>query len=754
MKGGWTIDLRTECPVTCRKYDLRDPVVVARVKAMISRDKPRLLILCPPSTQFLQNCRDSDPGKWKSAVQLFNVAVDLCIYQSLHGGRFVLKQPQHSQAWKFPVVAKLQAVQGVHQVVFNMCCFSRPVEGHTFNPTTVMTNSLPIAEKLDYRCKGGHQHTPLTQNSPDCPAAMIDAILDGLELERAREEEEEKRISLASLSLHSDMCDPDEEHYVKCPAHSVSSGRNPVSQLIKDARQQEIRTFLDIPVYEYRQRSEMEQDALLLDTVWVDVDKGVSDKPDWRSRLCAREFNDTELRDDLFSPTPSLMVVKRLLSECASSQHKRLMILDVKRAFLNAFTKRNLYIKLPPEDPRYGEPNVVAKLIRAMYGTRDAPQLWIEEVRRMMIGIGFKESVSQPCVFFHPSRDIQLLAHVDDFLVSGLRRDLDYVHNCLLQAFEVKCKILGPGTDEVKHATFLNRHISWARGGITYEADPRHVKNLLEEWQLHECRNVTSPGAAERTKDGQQQLEEMAKRPLGTAAAKRYRRAAAVGNYLAQDRVDIGYATKELARSMANPSEADEMQMKRMLRYLKSFPRAVYLFAWQCPVTEVVCQVDSDWGGCLSTRRSTSGGVVMRGAHVLSHWSRTQATIALSSGEAELNASLKGGCELLGLGELEREWGKTVSLRLEGDSSACRGTLQRQGSGRQKHLEVRQLWMQGHIKNQKLLFSKIPRDRNASDVLTKHWAADAAAHFSRLSFTISPSRCNAQPRGGAHYPEW
>ena len=51
---------------------------------------------------------------------------------------------------------------------------------------------------------------------------------------------------------------------------------------------------------------------------------------------------------------------------------------------------------------------------------------------------------------------------------------------------------------------------------------------------------------------------------------------------------------------------------------------------------------DSDWAGDKETRRSTSGGCLMLGQHVISHWSKSQSNIALSSGEAELNAAVKG----------------------------------------------------------------------------------------------------------------
>merc|ERR1712062_809400 len=49
---------------------------------------------------------------------------------------------------------------------------------------------------------------------------------------------------------------------------------------------------------------------------------------------------------------------------------------------------------------------------------------------------------------------------------------------------------------------------------------------------------------------------------------------------------------------------------------------------------------DADWAGCQRTRRSTLGGTILLGDHLLKAWSRTQATFALSSAESELCSSL------------------------------------------------------------------------------------------------------------------
>ena len=129
----------------------------------------------------------------------------------------------------------------------------------------------------------------------------------------------------------------------------------------------------------------------------------------------------------------------------------------------------------------------------------------------------------------------------------------------------------------------------------------------------------------------------------------------------------------------------------------------------------------------------------MRGDHCLGQWSRTQSCVALSSGEAELNAALKGGTELIGLRTMIRELGLDASLCICGDSSACHGTLHREGCGRIKHLELKQLWLQGKVKAGDVSYCKVPRNDNPSDSFTKHWSADGLRHFAMLNFDAQPA---------------
>ena len=71
---------------------------------------------------------------------------------------------------------------------------------------------------------------------------------------------------------------------------------------------------------------------------------------------------------------------------------------------------------------------------------------------------------------------------------------------------------------------------------------------------------------------------------------------------------------------------------------------------------------------------------------------------------------------------------------LYGDSSACSGTLHREGSGRIKHLEIRQLWLQQVIRSGALTFTKIGRESSPADSLAKAWGKDGDGHFDMVGF--------------------
>ena len=102
------------------------------------------------------------------------------------------------------------------------------------------------------------------------------------------------------------------------------------------------------------------------------------------------------------------------------------------------------------------------------------------------------------CNFWHPSRDVAVTVHGDDFTATGRENELQWFNGILKGAYEVKTKFLGP--DKQRHlqeVRILNRVIRWEEWGIGYEADQRHAELVVKELGLEESRPVTTPGAKE-----------------------------------------------------------------------------------------------------------------------------------------------------------------------------------------------------------------------------------------------------------------
>ena len=319
----------------------------------------------------------------------------------------------------------------------------------------------------------------------------------------------------------------------------------------------------------------------------------------------------------------------------------------------------------------------------------------------------------QPSVYFHVSKKLVVVTHVDDFLCVGPEENLTWLFKGLSAKFEMTRTIVGQGhAHEVK---YLNRFISWNNGVFTIEGDTKHRNILMKEWGMEQCSGVNTP----LTRDGMEKVS--CGELLDESEASKVRRAIARINYMALDRADLSSAARIASQYMSEPRQGTEIVVKRIIRYLQSYPRMPNHISKKSDENQGFVEVmaDSDWAGDTQTRRSCSGGLISVGGNLIHHWSKTQQTVALSSGEAEMNASVKAISEGIGVTELLKEIGiKDVRMTVYTDSSACKGTILRRGSGKVKHLTTKQLWVQGAVRAHEIDIQKIPREANIADMLT------------------------------------
>ena len=112
----------------------------------------------------------------------------------------------------------------------------------------------------------------------------------------------------------------------------------------------------------------------------------------------------------------------------------------------------------------------------------------------------------------------------------------------------------------------------------------------------------------------------------------------------------------------------------------------------------------------------------MLGGHCIKTWSVTQQAYAISSAEAELYALVEGSTRAKGILTLAKELGfghLSNGIVLATDSSAAKQFVSRQGLGKMRHLQIRDLWLQREVSEGRIQVVKVKGDHNPADLLTK-----------------------------------
>ena len=143
-------------------------------------------------------------------------------------------------------------------------------------------------------------------------------------------------------------------------------------------------------------------------------------------------------------------------------------------------------------------------------------------------------------------------------------------------------------------------------------------------------------------------------------------------------------------------------------------------YARQTSDATLQVHVDSDWACDLLGRKSTTGVIVRRGKHLLRHMSCLQTLVALSSGEAECYALIRGACTSLGIQSHYQDWMIYVPMQINSDSSAARSVARRRGiGGRLRNSQTRHSWLQSRVALGHLKLDVVAGEQNPADTLTK-----------------------------------
>jgi len=238
--------------------------------------------------------------------------------------------------------------------------------------------------------------------------------------------------------------DPDHDDRFSGTYRDDISGQILRDDLVREARQKELRYFCEKGVWVKRPKDEARRKTGKgpISVRWVDVSKGDDMNPRYRSRLVARQMKAHDKSGaSFFAPTPPLEALRTVLSLAAtrvgdwqpcydqrSERRTQISLMDISRAYFNAKLDPGVltYVQLPEEDKDHE--GQCAQLVRHMYGTRAAADGWQEEYSTFLVEtLKFAQGTASPCVFRLGSRELVMTVHGDDFTTVGPKEDLDWL---------------------------------------------------------------------------------------------------------------------------------------------------------------------------------------------------------------------------------------------------------------------------------------------------------------------------------------
>ena len=181
------------------------------------------------------------------------------------------------------------------------------------------------------------------------------------------------------------------------------------------------------------------------------------------------------------------------------------------------------------------------------------------------------------------------------------------------------------------------------------------------------------------------------------------------------------------------PSEASLQDLKRLCRYLVKKPDISQVFSRQAKPSKLRVQVGSDrwcrghpsvydrydlfvWRTCLEAREQ-------RAVH-----------------DCPIDWQVRVPCfgegwisRTLGLQSLFEDFQVPISVVVKSDATAAKGTVNRIGLGRARHIQTRYLWLQERVAMDHLKVIHVPGKRNRADMLTKSVPATQTGETLRTS---------------------
>jgi hypothetical protein len=335
--------------------------------------------------------------------------------------------------------------------------------------------------------------------------------------------------------------------------------------------------------------------------------------------------------------------------------------IDFILAYPQADVECDLYMKIPKGFQVQGHTNQthVLKLIKNLYGQRQAGRVWNQHLHEKLIDQGWAQSTADECLYFKGS--VLFVVYVDDgILVSPKMSDVEKELELMQAIFNISVE--GDLSDYV--GVNIDRKED---GEIHMTHQPNIIKSILKDLNFAENTKAAKTPAFSTT------ILKEEKNTTPHNADWGYRNVIGKLNFLCSScRPEIACAVHQAARFSADPKSNHTEAVKIIARYLKGTIDKGIIYKPTDHSFEVY--VDADFGGLWDkesavdkpiTAKSRTGYVIKYAGCPIVWGSTLQSEFALSTTEAEYLALSTSLRQVIPLMRLIEDLKEKLELDLE-----------------------------------------------------------------------------------------
>ena len=393
----------------------------------------------------------------------------------------------------------------------------------------------------------------------------------------------------------------------------------------------------------------------------------------------------------------------RALMALACAFNLKVMQYDVPNAFLNATLERTLHVRTPDGfQSQYGR-NL--RLLRALYGLKEAPRLWALHFQDSLRKLGLHPVQGFPCLWMNDR--VIVLFYVDDINIlyhPDYQEDFKRLEQQLVQLYNLR------QMGDIKWFLGIRVERLLADKQL-YLVQDAFIKKVCTEFELVRAdgKYPSTPLSSTSRLKPHEGLSEPSK-------TKIYQRLVGSLAYIAvMTRPDVAHAHSVLARFLTNPGPMHLSEIKHVWQYLYGTMylaisarggEPIQTFATKVesttPFPTFFGAADASFGDDVETRRSSAGYIFMLYGMPIDWKATVLRSVTRSTTEAELYALSAAGVESQYWDRFCRNIGFTLhtekalwcdnaqTVRLtQGDADRIQTKL--------RHVDIHQMWLRQEV---------------------------------------------------------